>query len=111
MVCMAKSGQVSVAEILADCEARNNTFRDMMLAAATNDALTTEQRHNCERISKIIDQRPLIGRILERAALHAYLAAHPGVTVVDWKAIVEWLVANMPTILGLLLSLLSLFGL
>ena len=90
--------------------------REMMIALGKgyDPKLTSEQQAMCARLGRIMQRHPRVGHRLEDIILMAY-EHDTGVDVhlaaVDWQAVIAWLVANMPKILEILLSLLALFGL
>jgi hypothetical protein len=83
------------------------------LAAGHDKTLTVEQQATCKQLARFMERHPVLGLVMQQAILHRYYQAHGATDIkaaVDWKSILEWLVANMPTILQMLISLLTAFG-
>jgi len=96
-------------------EAHAKVFHEVLLAFADGKVgnADAEAKVFLARLARIDETRPRIGRIIQHIILNRYEEAHPeaDVTAVDWTAVIEWLVENLPTILKMILSILAIFGL
>lgn len=81
-------------------------------AAAGDKRLTAAKRRQCDRIARAMVRHPRLGVAVQARLLHAYEKEN-GMLVgaIPWLAIFEWLIANGPAIIKMILSLLALFGL
>jgi len=66
----------------------------------------------CAKVAAFMsaNKHPLINKIIENRCLAAYQSAHPGVTAIDWQAIINWVITNGPAIMQFVMMLVSLFG-
>jgi hypothetical protein len=83
------------------------------LGTGNDPGLTVEQAATCKRLGDFMSTHPIIGLYMQQVILSRYMAAHDETDMkgtVEWAKIIEWLVANMPTILQILVTFLALFG-
>ena len=65
----------------------------------------------CARIANVMTRHPYVGFTIEHMVLAAYEKANgPIVGVIDWQAIMQWLITNGPAIMQLIMEIISLFG-
>ena len=82
------------------------------LGAGANKALTADQQSDCAHIGKIMTAHPLLGLAIQ----HIILASYQRATwtdldgAIDWQSVIAWFVANAPTILQTVLSILAMFA-
>jgi hypothetical protein len=96
-------------------EAEGKSYGDVLNGFVSGKMGTAdaEAKAGLARLVHIHANHPRIDRMVQHLILAKYEQANPttDVTAVDWTAVIQWLVDNLPTILKLVMSLLAIFGL
>jgi len=83
------------------------SFRQAVLEAASRDPKLSRKFTRALEASDTEDRRIFWG-VAERVVTRRYRRATGKVGKIDWQAALDWLIANLPAILKILLSLLVL---
>jgi len=102
------------------CEATKNPVNEKnssdcievleQFANGLHGAIIVENAAFCKRLAHTMRSHPRVGRIIRHIILHRY-EKDTGIDVgtANWQTIIAWLLENLPAILKLILSFMSLF--
>jgi len=89
------------------------TFREaFLLACELNPKATKGQKRLLAKARAADPRRPVVRRLwvrMEKAVERRYRKDTGHVAAIDWQAIIDWLVANLPAILQIIMAILMLF--